>query len=201
MNDTYFDPSAQLSEAEPVNSIETEDFTRFSTLAVGNYVSPSRSVTVETRPDGSLSAALNFDGGFIDEGGRLHPAGKYPLKKWISSTLYTVSNRDGQALPGKTSSIAEYLRSVNLFTKGMDLADAELAIHESAVLPVAVFIGRTDRAIKNEATGKYESLKLKTRDFNVAPAGQPPVYAESIEVDGKVYRASAKVTSFKKVAA
>lgn len=199
MTDSYLGAPSSESNAEAVRTIESEDFSRFTTMAPGNYTNPSRSIELEDGEAGHFTACLTFDGGFVSEEGRTYPAGKYPIKKWIYSTPFKAKSRDGQELPGTTSGVAEYLRAVGVNPKGMDLEAAKVAILETALTPVGVYVGRTDRAIKNEATGKFESQGLKTRDFNVGTK-DAPVWAEQVERDGRVFRAKPTVTSFSRVA-
>lgn len=201
MSNGYFGAPGAESNAEPVNSIETEDFSRFTTMTPGNYINPARSAeATANKVPGHYTVVLTFDGGFVDGDGRSHAAGKYPLKKWISTVPFKVKTRDGSELPGMTSSVAEYLRACGVSPKGLTPDTALEAIQSTLSTPLGVYIGRTDKGVKNPDTGKYESLGLKTQDFNTGTK-DAPVWAEQVERDGRVFRAAPRITSFTKVSA
>ena len=202
MSNDYLDLSSLKDVAEPLpgGPIQSEDFTRSSTMPVGTYVSHTRSITAKKRDDGHISFAITFDGGLLfTENGKVYGE-KYPLKKWVTTVPFKVE-RDGAELAGTTSSAADYLKAVGLNPKGLNtIAEVVEAMVESESMPVGVFVGRTDRRVKAD-NGTWSGGDLKTKDFKggTNEAGDP-VYLEQIEKDGKTYRAAPVVTSFQPAA-
>lgn len=190
----YLDLSDLANVAEQLpEDIETNDFITFKTMPVGNYISQSRKITGKKNSDGHLSFAIVFEGGlqYADNGGKVY-AEKYPLKKWITTIPYQRGDT-----PGKTSGVAEYLRAAGFNPKGMNIETVLTAMLESQTIPVSCFVGRTDRRIKNETTGEWSGGKLNTKDFLLKTmADGTKVYAEQVEKDGQLFRATPAVLSF-----
>lgn len=163
-------------------------------MPVGIYVSDTRKIVGKKNADGHITFTVLFEGGLRNGEDAKTYGAKYPLRKWLSTKPYSLPDT-----PGKTSSVAEYLRSVGFNPKGMTIGDILDAVEQSQFSPVHVFVGRTDRGVK-QPDGTWAQKNLKTRDFNIGTK-ESPVYAESVVIDGTTYQAAPTVTSFSPVAA
>jgi hypothetical protein len=184
--------------------IESEDFVEFEALPVGNYTSYSREITGKKRPDGHYTYTVSFTSGVVDSEGNTHAAGRFPLKTWISTTPMKDFDRNGKERGGYTSSVAKYLKACGFKAKNLTFTDINEHLQESQAIPVTVFVSRTDQA-KKKADGTWESRNLKAKDFKTGETKDEetgkmvPVYANSVTIDGEVFLAKAKVSSFSRM--
>jgi hypothetical protein len=181
---------ASTAEELP-EKIESSDFSRSKCMPVGDYISSSRTITGEKREDGNYSFTVVFDCGLQNEANAKVYGAKYHLKKWISTKPYKILD-----VPGTTSSVAEYLRAVGFNPKELSAAQVIEAILDSQSVAVGVFVGRTDRRVKDE-NGTWSGGTLKTKEF-LAGVNEDGVkqYAETITKNGVQYIANPVVTSF-----
>lgn len=195
----YLDLASLGDVAEPLAStVESDDFSTRKTMPVGDYVSLTRSIKARRRDDGQYSFQIIFEGGLRNlSDGKVY-SDRFPLHKFITTTPYQLTDRDGNPFPGTTSAVAEYLKRCGFSVKGLDAQTLMSLMTESQTIPVQCFVGRTDKAKKTE-DGKWVNRepRLKTRDFNVGTK-EEPVYAESVTVDGVEFLAAPTVVSFSK---
>lgn len=187
--DQYLDITELQTLAEEVGPIESDDYTGFELLPVGTFVSTSRTIKGKQKPTGDISFEINLAG--LEKDGQTFARGG--LRTWVTTKQYERPN-----VTGSTSGAAEYLRSVGFDVKGKSTEEIIALMGESQNLPVAVFIGRTNRTSRLE-DGSYEKETLKTRDFNVGTKDSPE-YAAEVVVNGQKYQAKHKVQGFKKLA-
>lgn len=198
-----FDPSnlQQIAEEFSANDVvETSDFDDANLIPVGRYISTFRTL-VDVKKDldknqkevAKITIALTS--GVVAESGATFGGGKYPLKTWMNSTLFSY---EGQT--GSTSSLSQYLKACGIDTKGKTVPEMVALLGETLTVPVYVRIERTDKAIKNEVTGKYDNLNLKTRDFLTGQDAEGNnIYASSIVKDGVLVAGKAKVGNFSRI--
>lgn len=193
----YLDLNAleNLAEVLP-EEIESADYVATKTMPVGNYISQSRKITAKRNTDGHFTFTLVHEGGlqYADNGGKVYAA-RFPLRKWISTKPY----RKGDDSQGMTSGVAEYLRACGFNPKGMDLTAIIGAMNESQTIPVSLFVGRTDKRVKNEATGEWTGAEppLKTRDFITGADDEgKKVFGEAVTRDGKTFFAAPTILSY-----
>lgn len=199
MSDTQetFDISQLESIAEMVDPnevVETEDYFNKSVIPVGKYLSTQRDIVgVKHKADGSVTVTLALTGGIQkpDNGGFTYGGGQFPLKAYLSTKLFSFSDR-----PGKTSGLAQYLRACGLEPKGMSVKDMLTIVPQTLATPVVVKIEWSDKGEK-QADGSYTNLKLKSRDFITGRTENgDPVFSPQIVVDGRTVEAVAKVGGF-----
>lgn len=189
----YTNPSELKNVAEQVDSIESEDYTGYELIPVGDYLSQSRSIKV-AKKERYFSAEISFPNGIQNlETGRSFGGGQYPLRTWVTSKKYQQEGKTGE-----TSGMAEYLKKVGFDVKQLrtneDILDA---LEESQNLPVKVFVGWTNKTEKLP-DGTYTKEFAKTRDFNVGSKDEPS-YQPFFVKDGVKILAKHKVSGFKKV--
>jgi hypothetical protein len=187
---------------ELTTPIQGDDYVEFKTIEPGNYLSANRTVQATKYDDGNFGFRLSFASGLTNVDTQKFEKGTKFLAKTVTTRLYTTEK-------GSTSSAAEYLKKVGLYTKGMNLADVKEAMVESQALPVELFVSRTNKGVK-QTDGSYlngpidpetgESKGLKLQDFNLGTK-EEPIWAEQVEIDGQIYQAKAIVGSFRKVSA
>jgi hypothetical protein len=196
--EAYFDPAALRGFAEnidPTQVVETDDFQDSAVIPVATYTSPSREIKrVDRKDDGNVTIELHFTTGLHADSGRVYGDGRFPQRTWISSKLFALPDR-----PGKTSSLAQYLKACGFETKGKTLPEMLDAVAESLTNPVNVFVGRTDKAVQ-QADGSYKSDNLKTKDFvNGTNEDGSPSYGVTATKNGKTYTAKAKIQGFRAI--
>lgn len=177
------------SEAVLPEDIESPDFTTRKTMPVGSYISQSRTILAKTYDDGHIGFQIELTGGLTFKENGSKWGERFPLKAYPSTRPF---KQDGVA--GSTSSIAGYLRACGVNPKGLTVEQIKDAVKESQTVPVEVFIGRTDKGVK-QGDGSFTSANLKTKDFNIGTK-ENPVYAESVVKDNVTYEAKPKVGSF-----
>ncbi len=198
-----FDPSslAQLAEEfTAADVVETPDFDDSQLIPVGRYISTSRDIIEATKgvdKEGKEIAkvTLALTSGVVSESGSMFGGGKFPLKTWLSTKLFSY---EGQT--GSTSSLAQYLKATGVDVKGKTVGEMLLLVPETLTTPVYVRIERTDKAEKDEVTGKYNNRNLRTRDFvNGQDENGNPTYASFVVKDGVTIQGKAKVGNFSRI--
>lgn len=191
------DPAELDAAAEAVdpNAVgETDDYSDFAITPVGKYVSAAREIgKITNKPDGNTTIELRFTGGITstNNGARTYESGRFPLRNWLSSKLFSRQDR-----PGKTSSLAQYLRAVGVDTAGRPVKEMVGLVRETLQTPVGVRMGREDKGVK-QGDGSYTNLNLRTRDFeNGVDAEGQKTYAASLIRDGVTILAKAKIEGF-----
>lgn len=175
--------------------VESNDYIENMPPLPGVYISPSRSITNIKRKDGITTFELSFTTGLHDPNtGKVHGEGKYPFRNWPSTKPFVPKNGTGY-----TSGVAQYLSRVGFDTKGMTLEQMLDAVEESLNLPVGCKVDWEDQGEKQD-DGTYSSLGLKSKDFitGTTPDGAP-VYSPTLNIDGKVVKAKARISGFRKV--
>lgn len=188
MSNEYLDITELQNIAEETGPIESDDYTGFELLPVGLFANTSRGIKGKQKDDGVISFEINLTG--LEKDGVVYA--KNGLRTWVTTKQFSKPN-----VPGTTSGAAEYLRAVGFDVKDKTTADIVALMGESQNLPIAVYIGRTNRTSKLE-DGTYEKETLKTKDFNVGTKDEP-VYAAEVTKDGQKYQAKHKVQGFKKL--
>lgn len=176
--------------------VESNDYIENMPPIPGVYVSPSRNLTNIKKKEGNTTFELSFSTGLHDTTtGKVHGEGKYPFRNWPSTKAFVPKNGTGY-----TSGVAQYLSKVGFDTKGMNLEQMLDAVEESLNLPVAVKVDWEDQGEKQD-DGTYSSLKMKSKDFVTGTdADGNPTYSPTITIDGKVIKAKARISGFRKVA-
>lgn len=191
MTEGYVDLDVFRAQGETIapGQVETDDYTPIPLTPPGNYISHSRTIKMRNWPNGGTSFEVSLVGGVTHpDTGKVYNGGKYPLKKNLSMTLF---EQDGR--PGKTSSVAEYLRACGFNPKQVDVLEA---LQESQSIPVKVFISRTNRAEKlPDGTWSEDGNTLKTKDF----LKEDGSYADSVIIGGKLFKGKEKIGSFGKI--
>lgn len=185
----YLDMTELQNIAEEVGPVESDDYTGFELLPVGNLISTSRSIKGKQKDDGNISFEIELKNLTNSEGKVFAERG---VRTWVTTKQF--SKKD---VPGSTSGAAEYLRAVGFDVKGKGTAEIIALMGESQNLPVQVYIGRTNRTSKLE-DGTYEKETLKTKDFNVGTKDEP-VYAAEVTVGGQKFQGKHKVQGFKRI--
>lgn len=193
----YFDLNALQAGAEPLpdgETVESADFqpVGFKTTTPGTYTSKTRKVEGRLGDNGQYYFKITFDTGLLDEAGITHNL-RFPLTKTVSTTPFKEKDSQGNEQPGTTSSVARYLRKCGIVPAG-PIQEVIGQMNESQAIPVGVWVGRTDRAVKNP-DGSYTSANLKTKIFNSGTKAEP-VWLEEVTVGGILYRAKAMVGGF-----
>lgn len=201
MNDFDFERIRQIAEElDPNDVAQTDDYFDEFVIPVGTYTSFQREIAknakgdpdIRHKDDGSVVIALSLTGGIQSETGEVFANGTYPLKAYISSKRYSVPGR-----PGQTSGLAQYLKATGEEVGGKLTRDLLDMIPGSLEVPVGVQIGWSDRSEKL-ADGTFKNANLKTKDFNQG-SKQEPRYVPVVTIDGKTYKASAKVDGWRRV--
>lgn len=152
---------------------------------VGDYLSRQRSVKVRTISQGEFAGHLDFevslDGGVEDPlTGRIYNK-TFPLKKKMSTIPY-----DGD------TKVGEYLRAFGVDGSGMTPMQLVAAVQDTLFTPCLVYVGRSDKRVRDESTGQWTGGDLRTKDFLVGG-----VYVDEVEKGGVVFKAKEVVSSFK----
>ncbi|SRR5258706_13276264 len=197
MTDNYVAPSDLMNVSEAVTEVESEDYTGYDLMPVGDYVSKTRVIKVaEKTKDGVtyLSAEVSFPDGLENENGESLGGGNYPLRTWITTKQFAQQNR-----PGTTSQVANYLRAIGFDVKTLkgpqDILDA---LNESQGMPIKVFISWTNRTEKL-GDGTYTKEFAKLKDFNQGTK-ETPKYVPFFELNGEKIQAKHKVGGFRQLA-
>jgi hypothetical protein len=192
-----FDPSqlAALAESfDPSAVAETADYKSgrgFKLREPGEYTNPYRTIiSSEKNDDGTISIGLELTGGLVDEAGTASDT-RFPIRAYLSSRPFVP-----EAGKGHTTSLADYFRAVGVNPTGVPLAELLPILNDTLSIPARAYFTWTDRSVKNEATGKWESLKLKAKDFNTSGNPKAPVYASTITRDGVEIKAKLKFSRF-----
>jgi len=189
---TYSDLTDLVHTAEAVpEGVETADFSAFILLQPGEYMSPSRVIKGKSNPDGSITFEITFDSGFLRDG--VFVGGKGD-RTWVSTRLFQSKDAQGNPRPGKTSTVAEYLKKAGFEVKGLSGSELIDLMIQSQDIPVGVYVKWTERT-ERQADGTYPKETLKTRDFNVGTKDEP-VYVPEVEVAGKKFQARHRVSGF-----
>lgn len=197
-----FDPSTLPQIAEEFSAddvVETPDFDDSNLIPVGRYISTFRTLVdvkkgkdKEGKEVAKITMALTS--GVVAESGATFGGGKYPLKTWMNSGLFSY---EGQT--GSTSSLSQYLKACGIDTKGKTVKEMVSLLNETLTTPVYVRIERTEKGIKQE-DGSYKNLNLKTKDFLTGQDAEGNnVYASSIVKDGTLIEGKAKVGNFSRI--
>ena len=181
-----------LSELDAnAEEIESKDYLDYDLLQPGLYLSKGRMINGRKKDDGTTTFEVSFIGGLENpETGEVVANGGFPLRHYISTKLFVQKNR-----PGKTSSVAQYLRAAGIDPK--DVTPLE-GLTESQTIPVVVSIGWEEK-IERNPDGSYAKTQLKTKDFNQGTK-DAPVYVPVVLWGSQTYTARHKVNGFRKVA-
>jgi len=157
----------------------------YKLLTPGLYVSPSREIKVQKIPNGENAGHLRFSISLV--GGIYNPSDPtkmlkvtYPLTKTITTVPYE----------GRTG-VGDYLQSCGVNPAGMTLQDVVQAMQDSQNIPVQIYLGRTDKMVKDE-TGQWTGGKMRTKDFLQVDG----TYVDSLVVNGVVFNAKETISSF-----
>jgi hypothetical protein len=183
----YSDLTTLLHSAEEVGEVETNDFSEFLLLDPGIYENPSREIKAK-QENGKFTGTfeITFTGGLFKDG---MPIGGKNERTWVSTRLY-----ERQGHPGKTSSVAEYLKKCGFAAKGLGGQELVELMIQSQNVPVGVGVKWTNRTEKL-ADGSYEKESLKTKDFNVGSKDEP-IYVPEVEINGRKFQARHRVGYF-----
>jgi hypothetical protein len=187
-NTPYSDLTDLLHSAEQIpEGVETADFSDFLLLEPGVYENPSRTIKAKQKDDGSIVFEITFSGGLFKNGQKV---GGLRERTWVSSKLF---EKEGQ--PGKTSTVAEYLKKAGFQVKGLAGTEFIELMIQSQNTPVGVGVKWTNFTERDPATGEYAKEFAKTRDFNVGTKDEP-IYQPEVEMNGQKVRARHRVSYF-----
>lgn len=189
----YVDLSQMQNVSEVVGEIESGDYVPAARLIPpGRYISASRKITATVKPDGNITFQIDFPPEVGISSATDGRTWRYPPRTWISTRKF---ERKGS--PGKTSQVAEYLKSCGYDPKKIDASSLILTIQESATVPVGVKIDWEDDA-KERATVWKDGKQVPgptqayTRDFRQADG----TFLPYTEKDGARLNARHRVGGF-----
>lgn len=186
--ETYSDLTNLLHSAETIpEGVETANYSDFLLLDPGVYENPSREIKAKTKPDNSIVFEITFTGGLFRDGQKV---GGNRERTWVSTKLF---EKEGQ--PGKTSTVAEYLKKAGFGVKGLTGEQFIELMIQSQSTPVGVGVKWTNRTERDQATGEYGKEFAKTRDFNVGTKDEP-IYQPEVEMNGQKVQARHRVSYF-----
>jgi len=188
-NSTYSDLTDLLHSAEQIPETETANFSDFLLLDPGVYENPSRSIRAKKDANGVFTGVfeITFSGGLYKDGQKV---GGNRERTWVSTKMF---EKDGQ--PGKTSTVAEYLKRCGFTVKGLAGTEFVELMIQSQNTPVGVGVKWTNTTERNPETGEYGKEFAKTRDFNVGTKDDP-IYQPEIEMNGQKIQARHRVSYF-----
>lgn len=198
MSSEYVTPTELLGTGEPVEGIEVEssDYAPYELLDPGDgYISKQREVFVANKVSKRNQPFLSIEvrvSELENEAGETIQLER-PLRTWINTLQFSRRNR-----PGTSSSAAEYLKEAGYDPKTLNAEQILEALQESTQTPLRVVIGWTNRT-KKIAENEYTDEFARTRDFNVAPEGEPPQYVPSFEKDGETVLAKHRIVRFRSI--
>jgi len=183
----YSDLTDLLHSAEEIpEGVETADFSEFLLLQPGVYENPSRTIKAKKKDDGSIVFEITFSGGLFKDGAKV---GGLRERTWVSTKLF---EKEGQ--PGRTSTVAEYLKRAGFSVKGLSGTDFIELMIQSQNTPVGVGVKWTNRT-ERDADGNYGKEFAKTKDFNIGTKDEP-LYQPEVELNGQKIQARHRVSYF-----
>lgn len=185
--------------AENVETIvETPDYFDMNVTPPGEYLTQARTIAkITNKQNGTTTFEIHLTGGVKDlTSGVAFGNGKYPFRKWLSTTLFEQNGK-----PGKTSQVSQYLREAGFDPKTLrSKQDVLDAMEASLNVPMKVYVGWRDKGVK-QPDESYTDLKLKTKDFITGQREDgSPIYSPVITRDGVEVKATENIGSFRSFA-